>query len=321
VISAAQGGLRLARMKIAIIGAGGVGGYFGARLAASGEDVTFIARGAHLEAIRINGLTVRSPLGDLTLAPVRAESDPGRVGPVDLVIIAVKLWATEEAVESARALLGKETGVISFQNGVDAANLIERRLGRSHVMGGVAYIASVIETPGVIRHSGQLARLAFGELDGSRSARGQALAEACGRAKIDAALSDDIRRVIWEKFVFLVALSGMTCLTRTPIGPIRGDPVTRAMLRDVTAEAVEVARAEGVTLAPDIVDQQMRFVDGLPADMVSSMLGDLERGNRLEVEWLSGAVARLAAEANIAAPLNRAIYAGLKLHADGRRRI
>lgn len=304
-------------MKIAIVGAGGVGGYFGARLAAAAEDVTFIARGAHLAAMQKHGLRVRSARGDVHLKPVKATSDPAAVGPVDLVIIAVKLWSTEEAVEAAKPLLGPHTGVVSFQNGVDAVDILSRRLGRAHAMGGVAHIAALIEAPGLIRHNGTLAQLTFGELDGTPSPRTQAFLEACTRARIEAHVSEDIERVIWEKFVFLVGLSGLTSLTRLPIGPIREDPVTREMLRDVMNEVVAVARAKGIELPVDTVERQMRFTDSLPRDMVSSMLGDLRRGNRLEVEWLSGAVVRLGREAGIPTPLNRAIHAALKLHANG----
>ncbi len=304
-------------MKIAIVGAGGVGGYFGARLTAAGEDVTFIARGAHLEAMRKNGLRVLSALGDLTLPQVKAESDPTRVGAVDVVLIAVKLWSTEDAMQSARPLLGPATAVVSFQNGVEAIDIAARHFGKPHVMGGVAHIAAVIDSPGVIRNSGTLARLTFGELDGSASPRASSLLAACKRAGIDATLSDDIQRAIWEKFVFIVGLSGMTTLTRMPTGPIRSDPVTREMLRDVMTEVAAVARARGVGLAPDIVDAQMRFIDTLPPEMVASMLGDLVRGKRLEVEWLSGAAARLGMETGVPAPLNRAIYAALKLYANG----
>jgi 2-dehydropantoate 2-reductase len=304
-------------VKIAIVGAGGVGGYFGARLAAAGEDVTFIARSAHLEAMQKAGLMVRSALGDLHLQPVKAVRDPAAVGPVDLVILAVKLWSTEEAVASAKPLLGPGTGVISFQNGVDAVDILIRRLGRAYTLGGVAHIAAFIEAPGVIRHNGTLAQLTFGELDGTPSPRAKTFLNACTQAGIEAYLSDDIERAIWEKFVFLVGLSGMTSLTRLPIGPIREDPVTREMLRDVMNEVVTVARAKGIGLPADTVERQMHFTDGLPRDMVSSMLGDLRRGNRLEVEWLSGAVVRLGREAGIPTPLNRAIHAALKLHANG----
>lgn len=304
-------------MKIAIIGAGGVGGYFGARLAAAGEDVTFIARGAHLEAMRRDGLQVLSELGNLNLKPAKAESDPARVGQVDIVLFAVKLWSTEEAAIGAKPLMGPDTGIISFQNGVDAVDVLTRVLGEQHVMGGVAHIAALIEKPGVIRHNGQMARLTFGELDGSKSPRAQKLHAACQRAKIESYLVDDIQRVIWEKFVFLVGLSGMTSLTRMPIGPIREDRVTRELLREVMGEVVAVARAKGVHLPADVVDRQMKFADGVPADMVSSMLGDLKRGNRLEVEWLSGAVARLGLEAQMPTPINRTIYAALRFYAEG----
>ena len=304
-------------MKIAIIGAGGVGGYFGARLAAAGEDVTFIARGAHLEAMSRDGLQVLSALGDLNLMPVKVESDPANVGQVDIVLLAVKLWSTGEAAISAKPLMGPDTGIISFQNGVDAISILTSVLGKQHVMGGVAHIAALIEKPGVIRHNGQMARLTFGELNGSESSRAWKLHAACQRAKIESCLTNDIQRLIWEKFVFLVGLSGMTSLTRMPIGPIREDRVTRELLREVMDEAVAVACARGVHLPADVVDRQIKFVDSLPADMVSSMLGDLERGNRLEVEWLSGAVARLGLEAQVPTPINRTIYAALKLYAEG----
>jgi 2-dehydropantoate 2-reductase len=304
-------------MRIAIIGAGGVGGYFGARLAATGEEVTFIARGAHLDAMREHGLRVLSPLGDLTVAPVRAESDPARVGAVDFVMIAVKLWSTEEAMRTAEPLLGPASALLSFQNGVEAVEIASRRFGRGRVLGGVAHIAAVIEAPGVIRTTGTLARLTFGELDGRASARTGALLAACTKAGIDAAISPDIERAIWEKFIFICGLSGMNSLTRMPTGAIRSDPVTRAMLRDVMAEAAAVARARGIAVAPDIADAQLRFIDTLSPEMTSSMLGDLTRGRRLEVEWLSGAVVRLGAEAGVPTPLNRAVYAALKLHAGG----
>ncbi len=304
-------------MRIAIIGAGGVGGYFGARLVAAGEDVTFIARGAHLDAMRRNGLRVLSALGDLTLDPVKVESDPSRVGHVDVVMVAVKLWSTDDAMRDAKPLLGPATGVISFQNGVEAIDAATQHFGKAHVMGGVAHIAAVIDRPGVIRNSGALARLTFGELDGGASSRAVALLEACTRAGIDASLSDDIERSIWEKFVFIAGLSGMNSLTRMPTGPVRSDPVTREMLRDVMGEVAAVARGRGIGLARDIVDAQMRFIDTLPPGMVSSMLGDLARGKRLEVEWLSGAVVRLGIETKVPTPLNRAIYAALKLHATG----
>ena len=304
-------------MRIAVIGAGGVGGYFGARLAAAGEDVTFVARGAHLAAIRREGLRIRSALGDLTLAPARATDDPASVGPVDLVMIAVKLWSTDAALESVVPLVGPETALVSFQNGVGAAETLSRRFGARRVLGGVARIAAVIEAPGVVRHNGTMAKLTFGELDGSRSPRAVALLDAATRAGIDAELTDDIERAIWVKFVFLVGIAGLTALTRRPIGPVREHPATRSMLRDTMVEVTAVARGRGVGLPEGLVEQLMTFSDGLPADMVSSLLGDLERGNRLEVDWLSGAVARMGEELGSPAPLNRAIHAALALSCRG----
>lgn len=304
-------------MKIAIMGTGGVGGYFGARLAAAGNQVHFIARGAHLAAIRSEGLRIESALGNLTIHPAKATDNPAFVGPADIVIVTVKLWSTEEAVLGAKPLVGPDTGVVSFQNGVDAVPTVSRILGKAHTLGGVAHIAAVIDRPGVIRHNGTLARLTFGELDGKASPRAKAFHEACLKAGIDAHLSEDIERAIWEKFVFLVGLSGMTSLTRLPIGPVREDPDTRAMFKAAMEEVVAVGRAKGIQFASDIIEKQLAFGDGLPKDMISSMLGDLRRGNRLEVPWLSGAVVRLGAEAGVATPVNRFIYTALKLHAEG----
>ena len=307
-------------MKIAVIGAGGVGGYFGARLAAAGEEVAFVARGPHLEAMRRTGLQIHSALGNLTLSPVRATADPATVGPVDLVMIAVKLYSTDEALDAVPPLIGPATAIVSWQNGVEAVDVLSRRFGAPRVLGGVARIAAAIEQPGVIRHQGTMARLTFGEADGARSPRAVALLEACQRAGIEAELTDDFERAIWEKFVFLVGVSGLTALTRQPMGPVRSHPATRSLLRDVMAEATAVARARGLELPDDMVERQMRFCDGLPGDLVSSLLGDVQRGNRLEVEWLAGAVTRMGGEAGVQTPLNRAIHAALVLHAQGTAR-
>lgn len=300
-----------------IVGAGGVGGYFGGRLAAAGSDVAFIARGEHLAALRREGLRIESVLGNALIRPVQVTDDPAALGQADLVWIAVKLWGTEEAARAIAPLMGPKSAVISFQNGVEAEDLLLRLYGRERVMGGVAHIAAVIEQPGIIRHNGTLQKLAFGELDGTRSARAEALLDACRRAGIDAAIPADINRAIWEKFVFLVGLSGMTTLTRQPIGPVREDPDSRAMLLEVMREAAAVARAKGVALAADTAEQQLAFTDGLPAAMISSMLGDLRRGNRLELPWLAGAVVRLGRELGVPTPMNGAVYAALKPYAEG----
>ena len=305
-------------MRIAIMGSGGVGGYLGGRLAAAGADVTFIARGAHLAAIRETGLRITSALGDVTLRPAQASDDPAAVGPVDLVIFAVKLYDTEAAATATTPLVGPHTGVVTFQNGVDAPEVLARRLGAGHVVGGVAKIASVVAEPGVIRHTGTMAAFLFGELDGTRSERVVALAEACAAAAVDHELSADIRREIWDKMAFLATFAGLTSLLRLPIGPIRKDPSTRALLRAALEEAFAVARAKGVDLPDDFVERTLAHCDRLPFEMKSSMLQDLERGRRLELPWLSGTIARLGGELGVATPTHAFIAAALMLHADGR---
>jgi 2-dehydropantoate 2-reductase len=305
-------------MRIAIMGSGGVGGYFGARLAQAGAEVHFIARGAHLKAMREQGLRVESPLGDAHLKDVRATDDPAAIGPVDIVLFSVKLWDTETAARLIAPLVGPETAVISFQNGVQKDDILKRVFGDRHVMGGVCYAAVSILQPGVIRHLGSLQRLVFGEYDGSQSARAQALLDACRKGGIDAELSTDIRRMLWEKYVFLVGLSATTAGMRTPIGPIREHPRTRAFLLDIMREVVVVGRAHGVALAPDYAEQRLKFADGVPPEMTSSMHHDLERGNPLEVDWLSGGVVALGEAKGVPAPLNRAVRDILTLQAKGR---
>lgn len=305
-------------MKIAVIGSGGVGGYFGGRLAAGGQDVTFVARGAHLEAMKKNGLKIFSALGDLHLPKVSATNDTFSIGKADVVMIAVKLWATEEAANAAKPLLGPDTVVVSFQNGVVAIDTLLPILGKPHVMGGVSNIAALIEEPGVIRHNGNMASLFFAELDGKPSPRSQAFLEACGNAGVKAELVGDINKAIWEKFVRLVTLSATTSLMRLPIGPVRSDPDTRALMQQVMEEVVAVGRAKGIRLDADIVATQLRVIDGYPPAMVASMCGDLRRGNRLELPWLSGMVAKLGKELGIATPANRFVYAALKPYANGR---
>ncbi len=304
-------------MKIAVFGTGGVGGYFGARLAAAGEDVHFIARGAHLQAMRTGGLRVKSLNGDVHMKTVRATDDPAAIGPADVVLVAVKLYDTGSAARDCKPLVGPKTMVVSFQNGVAAADAFAAAVGRAHVAGGLAYILSVIEAPGVIAHTGTLAKLVFGELDGGRTPRMEALLAACRRAAIDAAITDDITADIWSKFAFLAALSGMTALVRLPIGPIRADGETRAMLRRAMEEVVAVAQAKGIDLKEDLVDRHMETVDGLPGEFASSMLHDLSRGKRLELPWLSGAVAGLGRDLGVPTPTHDVICTALRLHADG----
>ncbi len=305
-------------MKIAVMGSGGVGGYFGARLAQAGCEVSFIARGAHLAAMHEHGLKVESGLGDIHLPKVRATDDPDMLAPVDLVLFSVKLWDTVTAARSIAPLFGPHTGIVSFQNGVQKDDLLRRVCGEQAVMGGVAYIATKIGRPGVIKHTGTMQRLVFGEYDGKRSARAEALLAACQRGGINAELSSDIRREIWEKFVFLVGLSATTTTMRVPIGPIRDYAQTRAFLFDIMREVVAVGRAHGVALAADYAQQRLTFCDGIPADMSSSMHHDLEGGRPLELAWLSGGVVELGEAAGVPTPANRAVRDILALHAQGR---
>jgi 2-dehydropantoate 2-reductase len=304
-------------MKIAVMGAGGVGGYFGARLAQSGADVTFIARGAHGAAIREKGLKVFSSNGDVLVQPAKAVSDPAMVGPVDVVMFCVKLWDVDTAAEACRPLIGPDTAVICFQNGVDAEERVAAVLGDRHAVGGVAAIAALIEEPGVIRHMGTMAWLKYGELDGHASPRLEAFDEACKKAGFEASVSPDITVDIWRKFAFLAPLAGATAATRMPIGPILAEAGTRRLFADLIAETVAVGRARGAWLEDGIEDKQVAFAEGLPGEMKASMLGDLERGNRLELEWLTGAVVRLGRELGVPTPVSDTVYAVLKLHAEG----
>ena len=307
-------------MRIAIMGSGGVGGYFGARLAQGGCDVGFIARGAHLAALREHGLVVESQLGNVSLSKVCATDDPATLGSVDLVIISVKLWDTEAAAHAVSPIVGPATAVLSLQNGVQKDGVLRSVFGDRPILGGICYISATIARPGVISHTGTVQKIVFGEYDGQRSARAEAFLEACRRAGIDVELSLEIRKAIWEKFVFLVGLSAATTAIRLPIGPIRKDPRTRRFLLDIMREVVAVGRADGVALSAEYAEDLLAYCDGLPAEMAASMYHDLERGNRLEVDWLSGAVAELGQTAGIPTPLNRAVRDILALHANGKPR-
>ncbi len=304
-------------IRFAVMGSGGVGGYFGARLTEAGADVTFIARGEHLAAIRRDGLKVFSPRGDMHIQPAKAADDPAQVGPVDVVLFAVKLYDVESAGAAIAPMVSGDTVVLSLQNGVDAEERLIPVLGSGPVMGGIAYIFATIEAPGVIRHGGPLAKIVAGEMDGSESARARTIVDALTDAGIEARLSDDITRDLWTKFVLLAAVSAVTTLARLPVGPLREDPETRAMLAAAMGEVAAVARARGVTLADDVIKTQLALVDGLNYEAKSSMLQDLERGGRLEVASLSGLVARQGRNLGVDTPFHRTAYAALKLHADG----
>jgi 2-dehydropantoate 2-reductase len=281
--------------------------------------VTFIARGKHLAAMREHGLTIESEQqGDIHVPGVRVTDDPSTLEPADIVIIAVKLWDIEAAARAVKPLVGNATAVLSLQNGVIKDDILRREFGSDAVMGGVGYVGTHIARPGVIHQTGTLQRLVFGEYDGRRSTRAEALLAALLRAGIAAELSSDIRRTLWEKYVFLVGLSGTTATMRSTLGPIRSNPRTRAFLLELMRETVTVGRAHRVTLPEDYAEQRLAFADTLASDMTSSLHHDLERGNRLEVAWLSGGVVELGKAVNVPTPANRAVWDILALYADGR---
>ena len=304
-------------MRIAVLGAGGVGGYFGARLAADGNEVTFVARGAHAGAMRQDGLKVLSPGGDLHLRPVTLHESPLRTGLVDAVLVAVKMYDLEEAAATVRPLLHFDTAVVPFQNGVEAGAILERALGRRHVCGGVAYVAAAIEAPGVVRHAGG-GRLLFGERDGRATWRLKMLLAACQGAGIDSALTAGIELETWRKFLFLAPFAAVTCLGRATIGAVREDPTLWPRFTAMVEEAAAVARARGVALPEGAVEERVAFARGLPTGMKSSMLHDLEAGRRLELDWLTGAVVRLGGEAGVATPASEEAYLALAPFRDGR---
>jgi 2-dehydropantoate 2-reductase len=307
-------------MRIAIMGSGGLGGYFGAKLVKGGAaDVHFIARGAHLQAMRTGGLRIEGP-EPFHVASLNVTADPREIGPVDLVMLCVKLWDTDAAIEQIKPMVGPQTAIVSFQNGVLKDQYLRAAFDERQIMGGVGYVATTIDAPGVIRQTGPMQRLLFGEFDGSRSPRGEALLAACLAGGIKAELSTDILREIWQKYVFLVGLSGCTTTMRKTIGPIRSNPQTRAFLLDVMREVVAVGRAHGVALPQDYAQVRLGLADDVSPDMTSSMHHDLERGNRLEVRWLSGGVVELGAAKDVPTPLNRAIADILALHAGGNPR-
>jgi 2-dehydropantoate 2-reductase len=298
-------------MRIAVIGAGGVGAYFGGRLAVSGNDVTLIARGRHLDAIREQCLRVRSVHGDFTVA-VPATDDPAQVGPCDAVLFCVKSYDTEAAAALLHPLLDEETAVISLQNGIDNEEKIAALIGANHVVGGAAFIFSAIAEPGVVVHTGGPAKIVFGELDGVRSQRVERLLMACREAGIDADIPADIRVVLWTKFAFICATAGLTSAVRLPLGDIRTCPESRQLFRRILVEVVALARAEGVLLSDGVIDQQLGFAERLEPGSYSSLHHDLVNRRRMELEALQGTVVRRAAEHGVLAPVSEVIYGVLR---------
>ena len=293
-------------MKIAIFGSGGVGGYFGGKLAASGEDVTFLARGAHLNALQHEGLHIASPLGDVHLPSVQATDRPQAIGPVDVVLFTVKLYDVDASAATLAPLIGPDTVVITLQNGVDAMDMVAKHVGDAHVAGGAAYIVAVIDKPGHIRHT-TAQQLVFGERDGRRSDRLIAFEEAGVRAGFQAKASDDVQADLWTKFVRLATWSGMTTITRSPMGVVRDTPATFELMVAAIEEVIAVGRARGVNLPPDLMDSTLEMIKNFPANSKSSMLEDIERGRRLELPWLSGAVVRLGKESGVPTPIHQFI--------------
>ena len=305
-------------MRIGIVGAGAVGGYFGARLRAHGVDTALLARGPHLAAIRDHGLTVITPDGEETAA-ADVTDDPEAVGPVDAILIAVKSRHTSTVAATLAPMIGPETIVLSLQNGVDNEEHLATRLGADRVLGGVAFIVSTVVAPGVIRVFPGPRRIVFGELDGSRSDRAERLLDTLAGAALDVELSDNVRAVLWGKLAFICAVAGMTATTRLPLGPIRDDPEAWAMLCRISEEVCAVARAEGVVLPADVVGRQESLVRGLDPNSTSSLARDLAQGLPLEVEAMHGTVVRRGRALGVPVAMNEAVYAILRPSAEGRR--
>ena len=310
-------------MKIAILGSGAVGGYYGAKLAHAGHDVAFVARGAHLAAIRERGIQIRSAaLGDF-IARGRAEEDTSKVGTCDLVMVAVKTYDNPTALPLLRPMLGPETTILTIQNGVDSAGEVAAVAGEARTIAGSTYIATALEAPGLIVQTGDHRRIVFGEAFGDLprlSDRVKRIHDAFAGADIQSYPVEDGRVPIWEKFIFLAALAGFTGAARLPIGPVWGDPFTKSMFLAGSREIEAVARAEGVPVAADVVERIIPYVEKIPGTMRSSLLIDLQQGKRIEVESLQGTVVRRGAARGVPTPIMSTLYALLKLHAAGETR-
>jgi 2-dehydropantoate 2-reductase len=305
-------------MRIAVVGAGGVGGAFGAALAKAGADVTFIARGAHLAAMKSKGLRIESPRGDTHLVPTQATDDPKTVGPVDVVLFCVKLWDVESAGAAIKPMVAANTAVIPLQNGVDAAERLAPILGRQAVMGGVANISATIAEPGVIRQTGTVLRIVFGELDGQKSARAEAFAAMCQKAGIEGVLSQAILTDLWMKFILLASNASLMALARLPVGKLRDDPDIAPWFTTAYEEVASVGRAMGVVLPTDAVEKTLNFNRSAPPQLMPSMAVDLLRGNRIELPWLSGKVVELGRKHGVPTQTHAFMYAALKPYIMGK---
>jgi 2-dehydropantoate 2-reductase len=298
-------------MKIAVIGAGGVGGYFGGRLAHAGIDTTFIARGATLDALRTRGLRVDSINGDFTVAHPHVTDDPGTVGEVDAVLLAVKAWQIPEAAESAKPMLGANTIVVPLENGIDAPEVLASILGPEHVAGGLCAIVSLIVAPGHIRHAAFDPVIMFGELDNRRTERTERLQQAFAKANVTAEIPQDIHRSMWTKFLFIATMSGIGALTRVPIGVWRAVPEIRAIVTDSLREVVVLANARGIDLGPDAVEKTWQRYDALAPASTSSLQRDVMGGKPSELDAQLGAIVRLAKDAGVPVPVTALVYHAL----------
>ena len=299
-------------MRIAIMGTGGVGGYYGGLLSQKGQEVIFIARGAHLQAIREKGLLVKSVHGDFLVSPVKATDDTTEVGPVDLILFTTKTYHTDFAAQAIKPIVGKETVVVPLQNGIDAAERIGAHVGREHLVGGVTWLSAAIEAPGVIGQYSQFRRVVLGEFNGMMTARLRTIYETLQAIGITVELSDDILKVLWTKFVFISSISALGSLTSASLGEYRHVPETRDVLTEALGEVTAVGRAKGVRLEGDIVSKTLEFIDNTVPEMRTSMQRDVEAGRPSELESMIGVVPRLGRETGVPTPVMRLAYAVLK---------
>ena len=307
-------------MRIGVIGSGGVGGYFGAQLAAHGQDVVFLARGEHMAAMRSRGLTILSDLAPVHINDVQVTESVAGLGRLDLALMTVKLWDTARVTQELAAQLDEQSTVISLQNGVTKDDLLRHYLPAERLVGGACYISAAIKGPGVIQHNGLLARIVFGEFGGRLTARIEQIRDVLLASGVDACASADIEDVLWRKYVFLVGLSALTTATRQPIGVLRENPATRRLLKQTMAEVVAVANARGIDLPATFADDQLNFVDTLPHEMTSSMLNDLDHGRRLELPWLTDSVVHMGADTGVPTPANEFLGTILSPYVDGSTR-
>jgi 2-dehydropantoate 2-reductase len=298
-------------MKILIMGTGGVGGYYGGLLAQQGNEVTFIARGAHLYAIRHEGLKVKSIHGDFSVSPANATDDPANGGPVDLILFCVKTYNTDEAAQAIRPAVGSQTAILSLQNGIDAAERIGKVIGMEHVLGGATWLSSAVEAPGVIKQVSQFRRVVFGELGGGLSERIQSIKKVLESTGILVEASENIQKVLWTKFVFISAVSSLGSLTRLPMGDYRSVPEARSLLSSIMQEVAALGQAQGVTLDPDVVQKSLEFIDNSAPHIKPSMQLDVETGHRTELESMVGVIGRKGRELSVPSPVADFVYASL----------